>query len=65
MEVVVLNGNQTLTISYFLLKKWQLEKGFKGNEYIASTIVSSPIVQNMAAHFGVECVITLTGFKWI
>lgn len=65
-ELVVLNGNQTLTIfTYFLLKKWQLEKGFKGNEYIASTIVSSPIVQNMAAHFGVECVVTLTGFKWI
>ena len=41
------------------------EKGFEGNEFIATTIVSTPMMHTMAAAYGVECKTSLTGFKWI
>ena len=63
---VILNGNQIMLIfSYFLLSK-KKEKGIlKSNDYIASTIVSSPVMEKVAQNFAIECVLTLTGFKWI
>ena len=65
-ELVVLNGNQTLTIfTYFLLKKWQLEKGFKGNEYILPNHCKLSHCTKHGCSFGVECVITPQAFKWI
>jgi phosphoglucomutase len=61
----LLNGNQTMVLmTRFLLDK-QREKGFQGNEFIATTIVSTPMMQAMAEAFGVECKTSLTGFKWI
>ena len=35
------------------------------NSFIASTVVSTPLMEKMAAAFGVECKLGLTGFKWI
>jgi phosphomannomutase len=32
---------------------------------VATTVVSSPLLVKLAAEHGVECTITLTGFKWI
>lgn len=64
-KMVLLNGNQTMVMmTHFLLKKWK-EKGFNGNEFIASTIVSTPMMSELAVGFDVECKIGLTGFKWI
>ena len=65
-EFVILNGNQTmLLMAHFILKK-RKEKGLlSSKDFIASTIVSSPVMQKVANNFGVECLITLTGFKWI
>ncbi len=37
----------------------------KKNEAVATTIVSSTLLQVMAQNAGVRCVTTLTGFKWI
>lgn len=64
-EIELLNGNQTMVLmTKFLLEK-QKEKGFKGNEFVATTIVSTPMLEKMAAAYGVEYKTALTGFKWI
>lgn len=63
MEIV--NGNQAMVLmTKFLLEK-RKEKGFKGNEFIATTIVSTPMMETMAKAYGVEFKTALTGFKWI
>ncbi|SDB23875.1 Phosphomannomutase [Flavobacteriaceae bacterium MAR_2010_188] len=65
-ELVLLNGNQTmLVMTDFLLKNWKNLDKLKGNEFIASTIVSTPMMQNLADAYNVEYKIGLTGFKWI
>ncbi len=64
-EMELLNGNQTMVLmTKFLLDKY-MEKGFKGNEFIATTIVSTPMMEQMAKSYGVEFKTALTGFKWI
>ena len=65
-EWVLLNGNMTgsLLIGY-MLEAWKNNKGFAGNEYIVKTIVSSQLMDAIAAHYGVKCYNTLTGFKFI
>lgn len=64
-KMVLLNGNQTMVMmTLFLLEKHK-EKGFKGNEFVGSTIVSTPMMNDVAMAFGVECKVGLTGFKWI
>ena len=63
MEIV--NGNQAMVLmTKFLLEK-RKEQGFKGNEFIATTIVSTPMMEAMAKAYGVEFKTALTGFKWI
>jgi len=49
----------------FLLKEWKTEGKIKGKEFIASTIVSTPMLTKLATAYGVESKIVLTGFKWI
>jgi phosphoglucomutase len=58
----LLNGNQALSLLlWFILKNLQ----DKTNAYIAKTIVTSELIDAMCANEGVECVNTLTGFKYI
>lgn len=65
-ELQLLNGNQTmLMMTDFLLKQWKAEGKIKGKEFIASTIVSTPMLTKLAESYGVESKIVLTGFKWI
>ncbi|WP_299556192.1 phospho-sugar mutase [Seonamhaeicola sp.] len=65
-ELVLLNGNQTMVMmTDFLLKLWKSEGKIQGKEFIASTIVSTPMLTKMANAYGVESKIVLTGFKWI
>ncbi|MEK6451798.1 MULTISPECIES: phospho-sugar mutase [unclassified Myroides] len=62
----LLNGNQTMVMmTAFLLEQWKRNKGFKGNEFIGSTIVSTPMMLDLAESYNVECKVGLTGFKWI
>lgn len=62
----VLNGNQMMMIMFdFLLSNYNRKKSPNGNEFIASTIVSSPMIKLIANHFNIEYKETLTGFKWI
>ncbi len=65
-NIKLLNGNQTMVImTAFLLEQWKRTDKFKGNEFIGSTIVSTPMILELAAAYGVECKVGLTGFKWI
>ncbi len=64
-KIELLNGNQTMILMTKFLLDRRKEKRLKGNEYIASTIVSTPMMSELAKAYGIECKITLTGFKWI
>lgn len=64
-EFQLLNGNQAATLLiYYLLYQWK-EKGLKGNEFIAKTIVTTELLKDIANDFNVACYDTLTGFKFI
>ena len=64
-KMELLNGNQTMVLmTKFLLDQYKAN-GFKGNEFIATTIVSTPMMEQMAKAYGVEFKTALTGFKWI
>jgi phosphoglucomutase len=61
-EFILLNGNEAFSLMmYFIMKNLKSTK----NSYIAKTIVTTEIVDTMAAKLGVECYNTLTGFKYI
>lgn len=61
-EFILLNGNQAFSLMmYFILKNL----ADADNAYIAKTIVTSELVDTMAASMGIECYNTLTGFKYI
>ena len=65
-ELVILNGNQTmLLMTDFLLEQWKNSGKINGNQFIASTIVSTPMMAVLADAYDVEYKIGLTGFKWI
>jgi len=65
-KMVLLNGNQTMVImTAFLLEQWKRNNKITGKEFIGSTIVSTPMMFNLADAYGVECKVGLTGFKWI
>lgn len=65
-NMVLLNGNQTmLVMTWFLLEEWKKQDKIKGSEFVASTIVSTPMMKNLTESYGVEYKEVLTGFKWI
>ncbi|BAO76813.1 phospho-sugar mutase [Winogradskyella sp. PG-2] len=65
-ELVILNGNQTMILmTDFLLKQWKNGNKINGNQFVASTIVSTPMMSVLAKAYHTECKIGLTGFKWI
>lgn len=65
-ELQLLNGNQTmLMMTDFLLKQWKAKGKIKGKEFIATTIVSTPMLNKLADSYKVDNKIVLTGFKWI
>ena len=65
-ELQLLNGNQTmLMMTEFLLRQWKKQGKITGKEFIASTIVSTPMLSKLADSYKVESKIVLTGFKWI
>ncbi len=65
-EMVILNGNQTMVLmTHFLLEQWKKAGKLNGKQFVASTIVSTPMVEKIANHFKVKYIEGLTGFKWI
>lgn len=62
-DFMLLNGNQALSIMlYFIMRNLDTDEL---PPYIAKTIVTTELIDTMARHYGVECVNTLTGFKYI
>ena len=65
-KMVLLNGNQTMILmTAFLLEKWKQAGKINGKQFVGSTIVSTPMMMELATAYGVECKVGLTGFKWI
>lgn len=64
--MTLLNGNQTMVLmTAFLLEQWKKSGKINDKQFIGSTIVSTPMMMELATNYGVECKIGLTGFKWI
>jgi phosphomannomutase len=65
-KMILLNGNQTMVImTHYLLEKWHKAGKINGKQFIGSTIVSTPMMLELASAYNVECKVGLTGFKWI
>ncbi|MDR0880538.1 MAG: phospho-sugar mutase [Clostridioides sp.] len=71
-EYVVLSGNQTGALLVRYIIEGMFERGTLTDEIIEkyrptiiNTIVTSELGTEIARHYGVECVKTLTGFKYI
>jgi phosphomannomutase len=65
-KMMLLNGNQTMVVmTAFLLEQWKRADKITGTEFIGSTIVSTPMMLDLASAYGIECKVGLTGFKWI
>ncbi|MFD2824038.1 phospho-sugar mutase [Lacinutrix iliipiscaria] len=65
-KMILLNGNQTMVVmTEFLLKQWKNNNKINGKEFIGTTIVSTPMLKQIADAYHVDCKIGLTGFKWI
>ena len=65
-EIRLLNGNQTgAVMTDYLIEQWGKAGKLTGNEFIASTIVTSELFMDIAEANNLECPVCLTGFKWI
>lgn len=65
-KMILLNGNQTMILmTAFLLEQWKKASKINGQQFVGSTIVSTPMIMELATAYGVECKVGLTGFKWI
>lgn len=65
-KMILLNGNQTmLMMTWFLLEKHKEQNKLSKNSFVASTIVSTPMLKNITESYGAQYHEVLTGFKWI
>lgn len=65
-KMILLNGNQSMVMmTHFLLEQWRRKGKINGKQFVGSTIVSTPMMMELATAYGVECKVGLTGFKWI
>ena len=65
-EMVLLNGNQTACLLvHYVLSAHQRRGDLRPDDYVVKTVVTSYLIDEIAAKFGVECINTLTGFKYI
>lgn len=65
-KMILLNGNQTMIVmTAFLLEQRKRAEKIEPTNFIGSTIVSTPMMLELASAYGIECKVGLTGFKWI
>ncbi|MCF2443003.1 phospho-sugar mutase [Dyadobacter sp. CY345] len=65
-EIQLLNGNQTASVLiYYLLNAWKDAGKLTGTQFVCKTIVTTDLIDKMAASYDVKCYNTLTGFKYI
>lgn len=63
---VLLNGNQTAVLAFNYLLEARKAKGVnKPNDMVVTTIVTTPMIDEIANENEVSCYRVLTGFKWI
>ncbi len=63
---MLMNGNQTAVLAFNYLMEARKTKGLaKPNDMVITTIVTTPMIDAIAAGNGVSCYRVLTGFKWI
>jgi len=63
---VLMNGNQTAVLAFNYIMEARKTKGIaQQNDMVGKTIVTTDMIDRMAADFGVKCYNVLTGFKWI
>ena len=62
----LINGNQLMVLIFdYILNKKKSEKKLNKSHFVASTVVSTPMIKNIADYYNVDCKLSLTGFKWI
>jgi len=62
----LINGNQLMVLMFdYILNKKKSEKKLNKSHFVASTVVSTPMIKNIADYYNVDCKLSLTGFKWI
>ena len=62
----LINGNQLMVLIFdYILNKNKSEKKLNKSHFVASTVVSTPMIKNIANYYNVDCKLSLTGFKWI
>ena len=65
-EWVLMNGNQTALLAFNYLMESRKEKGIaQPDDMVIKTIVTTDLIDKLAAAYGVKCYNVLTGFKWI
>ncbi len=63
---VLMNGNQTAVLAFNYLIEARKSKGIAGpDDMVITTIVTTPMIDAIAAANQVACYRVLTGFKWI
>ena len=61
-----MNGNQTAVLAFNYLMEARKAKGIaQPNDMVVTTIVTTPMIDAIAAKNNVACYRVLTGFKWI
>ncbi len=65
-QFILLNGNQALCLLVdYVLSAWESAGKLDGDQYVVKTIVTSYMIDAIAASKDVECLNVLTGFKYI
>jgi len=65
-EWVLMNGNQTAVLAFNYVIEARKTKGMaKPDDMVVKTIVTTNLIDDIAAANGVTCYNVLTGFKWI
>lgn len=63
---VLLNGNQTAMLAFNYMIEARKKNGLaKPNDMVIKTIVTTEMIDEIAAKNSISCYNTLTGFKWI
>ena len=65
-EWILMNGNQTAMLAFNYMIEARKTKGIaQANDMVIKTIVTTDMIDKIAAASGVACYNVLTGFKWI
>ena len=65
-DFILLNGNQAACLLiHYVLTAWEKAGKLNGDQYVVKTVVTSYLIDKIAASKKVPCYNTLTGFKYI